>query len=163
MRKDRMFVLTAPVLFFVCAMLVATPTTESAAPVPVEPQGEAVTVEILDDYVPEPEPEPEPDPTAGMQSMDVRVTHYCTCSKCCGWSTGITASGRQAVPGYTIAVDPSIIPLGTTVLIDYGDGVLHEYRADDTGGAIKGAKIDVCMSTHQEALEAGVKSATVYW
>lgn len=43
---------------------------------------------------------------------DVTVTHYCTCSRCCGKSDGITASGRKATPGISVAVDPSIIPLG---------------------------------------------------
>lgn len=42
---------------------------------------------------------------------DVTVTHYCTCSTCCGKSDGITASGLRATPGVTVAVDPSIIPL----------------------------------------------------
>lgn len=64
---------------------------------------------------------------------DVTVTHYCTCSTCCGKSDGITASGLRATPGVTVAVDPSIIPLGADVLVDYGDGDIKYYRADDTG------------------------------
>lgn len=94
---------------------------------------------------------------------DVTVTHYCTCAKCCGKSDGITASGRLATPGVSVAVDPSIIPLGSTVIADYGDGVLHYYRADDTGGAVKGSHIDLCTESHEAAIQAGVRSATVYW
>lgn len=91
------------------------------------------------------------------------VTHYDTCVQCCGKSDGITASGLQAVPGVTVAVDPSVIPLGSDVLVDYGDGVLHYYRADDTGSGVKGNAIDLCVSTHAEALELGRRTATVYW
>lgn len=94
---------------------------------------------------------------------DVTVTHYCTCSKCCGKSDGITASGRRATPGVSVAVDPSIIPLGSTVIADYGDGVLHYYRSDDTGGAVKGRHIDLCLNSHEAAIQAGVRRATVYW
>ena len=94
---------------------------------------------------------------------DVKVTHYCCCVKCCGKDDGITYSGVKAVPGVTVAVDTSIIPLGADVLVDYGDGVINYYRADDTGSAIKGNKLDLCVSSHQEAINLGVRTATVYW
>ena len=94
---------------------------------------------------------------------DVKVTHYCCCVKCCGKADGITYSGVKATPGVTVAVDTSIIPLGADVLVDYGDGVINYYRADDTGSAIKGNKLDLCVSSHQEAINLGVRTATVYW
>ena len=50
---------------------------------------------------------------------DVKVTHYCCCVKCCGKDDGITYSGVKATPGVTVAVDTSIIPLGSDVLVDY--------------------------------------------
>lgn len=59
---------------------------------------------------------------------------------------GITATGTTPKQGRTIAVDPSVIPLGTKVRIDfpapfdYMDGT---YIAEDTGSAIKGKKIDI--------------------
>ena len=96
---------------------------------------------------------------------DVTITFYC-CEQyphICGTGNGITASGRRATPGVSVAVDPSIIPLGSTVIADYGDGVLHYYRADDTGGAVKGRHIDLCLNSHEAAIQAGVRRATVYW
>ena len=94
----------------------------------------------------------------------VTVTHYCPCAACCGKDDGITASGVRATPGVSVAVDTDVIPLGSDVLVDYGDGAgLQYYRADDTGAAVKGAHIDLCMATHEEAVEAGVRTATVYW
>lgn len=103
------------------------------------------------------------DELLGMTSLgSFSVTHYCTCSACCGKSDGVTASGRAAVPYYTIAVDPSVIPLGTVCYLDYGDGVLHECRADDTGGAVVGHKLDLCVGDHETALQYGIRTATVY-
>lgn len=93
----------------------------------------------------------------------VTVSHYDCCIECCGKDDGITASGVKATPGVTVAVDPSVIPLGSDVLVDYGDGEIHYYRADDIGGAIKGKKIDLCVSSHDEALRLGKRTATVYW
>ena len=95
------------------------------------------------------------------------VTHYCICEKCCGKSPdhpayGITASGREAAPYYSVAVDPILIELGSTLYLDFGDGVLQECRADDTGSSVTGAHIDLCVSNHQEALELGVRTAAVY-
>ena len=90
------------------------------------------------------------------------VTHYCPCKKCCGKTDGIGASGRAVIPYYSVAVDPSVIPLGTIIYLDYGDGVLHECRADDTGGAVNGYKLDLCVGEHKSAQMLGVRSATVF-
>ena len=51
-----------------------------------------------------------------------------------------------------------MIPMGSHVIIDG-----HEYIAEDTGGAIKGNRIDVFFDSHQDALNFGVKYMTVYW
>ena len=93
----------------------------------------------------------------------VTVTHYDYCVQCCGKDDGITASGVRAAPGVTVAVDPAVIPLGSDVLVDYGDGEIHYYRADDVGGAVKGNHIDLCVGSHAEALQLGRRTATVYW
>ena len=86
-----------------------------------------------------------------------RISHYCSGSCCNGGYTG-TALGTAVTSGRTIAVDPSVIPLGSTVYIEgYG------YRvAEDTGGAIKGNKIDVAVGSHSEAMSMGIKYCKVY-
>lgn len=100
---------------------------------------------------------------------NVTVTHYCICQQCCGKAPdhpaySITASGRRATPYVSVAVDPSVIPLGAELLVDYGDGAgLRRYRAEDTGGAVKGNHIDLCVGSHAEALQLGRRTATVYW
>lgn len=96
------------------------------------------------------------------------VTYYCICEKCCGKSPdhpayGITKSGRTAIAGISVAVDESIIPLGSKVIIDYGNGDIRYHRADDTGSMIKGNRIDVCVWDHQKALELGKKTAMIYY
>lgn len=91
------------------------------------------------------------------------VTHYDACAACCGKTDGITASGVRAAPYITCAVDPDVIPLGADLLVDYGDGELHYYRADDVGAAVRGNHIDLCVSSHAEALALGIRTADVYW
>lgn len=93
---------------------------------------------------------------------DVTVTHYDPCVKCCGKTDGITATGVPVTPYYTVAVDPELIPLGSEVLVDYGDGEIHYYRAEDTGGAVRGKHLDLCVTSHDEALTLGVRQATVW-
>lgn len=91
------------------------------------------------------------------------VTHYAVCVECCGKTDGITASGRTATPYVSVAVDPGIIPLGSDVLVDYGDGEINYYRADDTGSGVTGDHIDLCVQSYDEAVQLGVRTATVYW
>lgn len=63
-----------------------------------------------------------------------------------------TATGVYPVAGQTIAVDPRVIPLGTHVLING-----HEYIAQDTGGLIKGNRIDVFMDSEEECVNFGAQ------
>ena len=67
----------------------------------------------------------------------------------------LTASGQWARRGCVVAVDPSVIPLGATVVI--GDDV---YLALDTG--VMGNVVDIMMSP-EEALEFGVSYQDVWW
>ena len=92
------------------------------------------------------------------QSLGVfRITHYCPCYYCSGgWGSG-TATGTAATPGRTIAVDPSVIPYGSVVVING-----HAYVAEDCGGAIKGNRIDIYVSDHTTALSSGTYYAEVY-
>ncbi len=76
---------------------------------------------------------------------------------------GITASGTYAKPG-TVAVDPKVIPLGTKMYIVSTDGsVVYGFcTAEDTGGAIKGNKVDLFYNTRQECLQFGRRNVLVY-
>jgi len=85
------------------------------------------------------------------------VTHYCPCEICCGKTDGITFTGTQATEGRTVAVDPDVIPLGSTVVIEG-----QEYIAEDIGGAIKGNRIDKFMLDHNSALRAGIVQADIW-
>lgn len=130
--------------------------------------GPAPAVQIIH-AVPEPTEEPENEriETALLERAqvieDCTVTHYDCCVACCGKTDGITATGVRATPGVTVAVDPAVIPLGSDVLVDYGDGELHYYRAEDTGGAVRGNHIDLCVQDHDTALRLGVREARVWW
>lgn len=95
---------------------------------------------------------------------DVTITFYCCEERphICGTGTGITASGRQVTPYVSCAVDTSIIPLGSTIMIEY-NGEMVYLRADDTGSAIQGNRLDIAVKGHQEALNLGVKTADIWW
>ena len=87
-----------------------------------------------------------------------KLTFYCPCAVCNGAADAKTASGTTPTEGRTIAVDSSVIPLGSRVYIE-GYGV---FIAEDTGGAIKNNKIDVLVSSHSRAYDLGVKYANIY-
>ncbi|MDO5716831.1 MAG: 3D domain-containing protein [Tissierellia bacterium] len=77
---------------------------------------------------------------------------------------GITASGTLARRG-TVAVDPRVIPLGTKFYIKSLDPEIPDYGyaiAEDTGGAIKGHKIDLFMNTVAECFQFGRRKVMVY-
>ena len=74
-----------------------------------------------------------------------------------GGGSGITATGIAARHG-VIAVDPNVIPLGTRVYIPgYGVAI-----AADTGGAIRGNKVDVCVEDYGSAMQFGRRDVEVY-
>lgn len=66
---------------------------------------------------------------------------------------GRTASGRPVSRGL-IAADPSVLPLGTRVRVDAG-AFSGEYLVADTGGAVKGRRIDIWTPTAREAMKFG--------
>lgn len=111
-------------------------------------------------------------PTEYEKVIQVKATAYCLCKKCCGKSPenpryGYTASGIRIVPGTgmkVIAVDTSVVPLGTNVYVEglYGAGNYGYAVAGDTGSAIKNNKIDLYMDTHSQALAWGVKTVNLY-
>ncbi|HHV19278.1 MAG TPA: DUF348 domain-containing protein [Thermoanaerobacterales bacterium] len=78
-------------------------------------------------------------------------------------ATAYTHTGNRTATGTitrvgVVAVDPKVIPLGTKLYIDgYGFA-----RAEDTGGAIKGDKIDLFLNTAEETKRFGRRWVTVY-
>lgn len=77
---------------------------------------------------------------------------------------GLTASGTSARVG-AIAVDPKVIPLGSRLYITSEDGTSWIYGyavAEDTGGAIKGNRIDLYFDTEAQCEAFGRRSAKVY-
>ena len=90
--------------------------------------------------------------------MEMDVTAYDPGPGSCGASAdGRTATGHIAGRG-VCAVDPSVIPLGTELWVEgYGYAL-----ACDTGGAIKGMRVDVCFDTSAEAMRWGRRDVLVY-
>lgn len=91
------------------------------------------------------------------KEMTMSATAYTAgCQGC----SGITATGinLNANPNMkVIAVDPSVIPLGSTVWVEgYGTAI-----AGDTGGAIKGNRIDIHVPTRADALQFGRRTVKV--
>ena len=93
-------------------------------------------------------------PVGYAAAMTMEATAYLPTD---GSATGITATGVAAQRGI-VAVDPDVIPLGTSVYIP-GYGVA---LAADTGGAINGHRIDLCMESYDEAMQFGRRDVTVY-
>jgi len=91
-------------------------------------------------------------------SIGVEATAY-TPNQTGGWTTASGCIAKRNANGFsTIAVDPRVIPLGTKVYVDgYGYAV-----AEDTGGAIKGNRIDVFFTSNSEAFKWGVRSVNMY-
>jgi 3D (Asp-Asp-Asp) domain-containing protein len=86
-------------------------------------------------------------------------TYYCDERRphICG-GAGYTASGAPTEVGTTIAVDPTRIPLGSMVYIE-GIGLRI---AQDTGGAVKGNKIDILLQTHDECFKQTIINGGVW-
>lgn len=94
-------------------------------------------------------------PPTASEGKELLVTATAYTAYCEGCS-GTTAYGidlRANPDRKVIAVDPRVIPLGTKVWVEgYGEAI-----AGDTGGAIKGHKIDVFIPSYDRAMQWGVK------
>lgn len=91
------------------------------------------------------------------QELTMTATGYTAGKESNPDGNGLTYTGARAVRG-VVAVDPRVIPLYTRLYIEgYGPAI-----ALDTGGAIKGNKIDLCFDTVAEALEWGIRPVKVY-
>ena len=93
-------------------------------------------------------PTAEATPVPGGRELTVEATGYAL--------VGRTATGIPTAWG-VVAVDPSVIPLGTRMTIPgYGDGI-----AADTGGAVRGNVIDLWFPTREQALAWGRRTVTI--
>lgn len=93
--------------------------------------------------------------------LQVRATAYAPGPHDNGQWGDKTYIGTTVRPGI-IAVDPNVIPLGSRVYLEYPDGTGHYAVAEDTGGAIKGNRIDIAMSSVAKAYDFGIKNVKVY-
>lgn len=109
---------------------------------------------------PAPAPEPKPKPKKEKRSGNVLYMHASAYTASCSGCSGYTATGinLNANPNAkVIAVDPSVIPLGTRVYIEgYG-----EYVAADTGGSIHGNRIDIHFPSKSAAYAFGRRTVKV--
>lgn len=80
------------------------------------------------------------------------------------WTGNPTATGTLARVG-EIAVDPRVIPLGSRLFIVSDDGqyIYGIATAEDTGGLIKGKRIDLYYDTESECIQFGARNCTVYF
>ncbi|WKA55178.1 LysM peptidoglycan-binding domain-containing protein [Planococcus shixiaomingii] len=96
------------------------------------------------------------EPVSGKE-MTVTATAY---TAFCAGCSGITATGQdlRSNPNQkVIAVDPTVIPLGSKVWVEgYGTAI-----AGDTGGAIKGNKIDLFIPSQDAAMDFGRKTVKI--
>jgi cystine transport system substrate-binding protein len=115
------------------------PTTTFATPSTVAPgEPPPAAVESVSQSANTGSTSSSPGPAKSGSTMTVLATGYCL--------TGNTATGLPTGPGI-VAVDPSVIPLGTRMTIPgYGEGV-----AADVGGSVKGARIDVWFASCSDA------------
>ena len=92
-----------------------------------------------------------------FKTIKVRATAY---TAYCAGCSGITATGINLKKNKNlkvIAVDPRVIPLGSKVWVEgYGDAI-----AGDTGGAIKGNRIDVFFPQKKQATNWGRRTVTI--
>ena len=88
---------------------------------------------------------------------EFKITAYCPCETCSdGWGRR-TYSGKTAEAGRTIAVDRSVIDIGSKVKIGK-----HIYIAEDTGGKVDGDHIDIFFDTHEEVEEFANRKGIKY-
>ncbi|UPM55564.1 LysM peptidoglycan-binding and 3D domain-containing protein [Gottfriedia acidiceleris] len=123
----------------------STPTTKES--VPAIKEDESTTKENVS----------KTNDSAGLKVITVEASAY---TASCNGCTGITATGinlKENPNTKVISVDPSVIPLGSKVNVEgYGVAI-----AGDTGGAIKGKRIDVFIPNKQDAINFGRKQVKV--
>lgn len=142
------------IIGFVVGFIFGSATTTAS----VEPVTKVVTVQevVPVDEVSVPTTEDAPETI----SLDrCKLTAYCKENYphiCNDGDSTKTSTGATPTVGRTVAVDPTVIPYGSEVIING-----HSYIAEDCGGAVKGNRIDILFATHQEALNFGIQYAEV--
>jgi 3D (Asp-Asp-Asp) domain-containing protein len=99
--------------------------------------------------------------SSAHQVLDIVATAYASGYEDNGPWNDKTHIGTKVRPGI-IAVDPRVIPLGSKVYIEFEDGRGMYAVAEDTGGAIKGNRIDIVMSNREKAQDFGIQDVKVY-
>lgn len=133
----------------------------------VEPVNEIVAVGTKE--IPQGTWQPNPQPAADKgfsysRVVNVTATAYDPSPET---NSGYSITAYGLVPQFgVVAVDPRVIPLGSKLYIESPDGgaswTYGYCIAGDTGGAIKGNRVDLCYNTKSECIQFGRRSATVY-
>lgn len=111
------------------------------------------------------EPAVTPQQPKAVTTLNVEATFYTAfCAEGCG---GVTATGLDVSNTIyhgdrrIIAVDPNYIKLGSTGTLTLSTGQTYRVTAQDTGGAIKGARIDLLVASESEANRLGRQPAVL--
>ena len=158
--RNKILLLVFPFAFFLALFLRPLPV-----PAAELPPGPAVQI------IPPPAEQAESEPETPVESpAEVHVIESCTVTwyteDTCGKAPdhpayGITASGLPVEEGVTCAVDPEVIPLFSTVYVEYADGSAGTFRATDTG--VKGNWVDLYTPDYDYAVQCGLQRLTVCW
>jgi 3D (Asp-Asp-Asp) domain-containing protein len=100
-------------------------------------------------------------PERSQKVLNIVATAYAPGYEDNGPWGNLTHIGTQVRPGI-IAVDPNVIPLGSRVYIEFPDGHGTYALAEDTGGAIKGNRIDIAFWTRDEAKQFGIQNVKLH-
>lgn len=102
---------------------------------------------------------------SGVNALAIELTAYTAyCNTGC---TGQTATGLDVSSTIyhegkrIVAVDPDVIPLGSTVAFTLADGTVIDAVAADTGGAIRGNRMDLLVGTKDRAWDIGRQTVEV--
>jgi len=122
-----------------------------------------ITQEVPAEATPIVTEEPTQEPTEEWRTFEA-TAYIALCDTGCSGFTATEYDVRHTVEyegRRVIAVDPAVIPLSTAVEVRTADGSIIEAIAWDTGGAIKGRKIDVLMADIDDAWDFGRQAVQI--
>lgn len=129
----------------------------------VEVEPEPIVDEVVEPVVIAPVVEPLAEPIATTETYEATwYTPYCEgCS-------GITFAGHNAMESiYTseglriIATDPAVVPMYSIVHVTLADGTTFKAQALDTGGGVRGRRIDILVASRAEAITLGRQAVEI--